>query len=175
MSAISTKRLFNKILKLVYIFFQIERVVQGKYAYYENEYFLKQLRSQRDTDSDPQTLHIMRECAIHMPISIGMEKNSPMKVDFDKLLRRIIESGLGSKWLSDALHSFESSVESEPQEALMELRKLYGAFVALGCGYAMALLAGLAEIIYWMCVVVKSPQYDKYDLQKLYGDKKRDK
>lgn len=109
----------------------------------------------------------MKECAVNMPISIGLEKNSPLKPRFDKFLRRIIEAGLVSKWLSEAVRNFESNVE-ESQEALMDLKKMYGAFVALGLGYFIAIVALFGEIIYWKCVVVKSPLYDEYALYKLY-------
>lgn len=125
------------------------------------------MRAKRDTNSDPHPLHIMKECAVNMPISIGLEKNSPLKPRFDKLLRRLIEAGLVSKWLSEALRNYESSVD-EPEEALMDLKKMYGAFVALGIGYFISVIALCGEIIYWKCIVVKSPLYDEYALYKLY-------
>lgn len=152
---------------LFYYFFQINLVAEGKYAYYENEFTLREMRSKRNTYSDPHPLHIMKECAVNMPISIGLEKNSPLKPKLDKLLRRIIEAGLVSKWLSEAVRNIESSVD-EPQEALMDLKKMYGAFVALGIGYFISIVALVGEIIYWKCVVVKSPLYDEYALYKLY-------
>lgn len=125
------------------------------------------MRSKRDTNSDPHPLHIMKECAVNMPISIGLEKNSPLKPRFDKLLRRLIEAGLVSKWLSEAVRNYESNVD-EPEEALMDLKKMYGAFVALGIGYFISVMALVGEVIYWKCVVVKSPLYDEYALYKLY-------
>lgn len=125
-------------------------------------------RRGRQSDTDLETLHIMHECVIHMPISLGMEKNSPMKPRVDAMLRRIIESGLSVKWLADAKRSYDSNAETEPQEALMELKKLYGALVALGIGYGVAVLALLIELLYWKCVVLKSPQYDKFAVHQLY-------
>lgn len=125
------------------------------------------MRSKRDTSSDPHPLHIMKECAVNMPISIGFEKNSPLKPRFDRLLRRLIEAGLVSKWLSEAVRNYESN-EAESEEALMDLKKMYGAFVALGIGYFISVVALFAEFIYWKCVVVKSPLYDEYALYKLY-------
>lgn len=110
----------------------------------------------------------MKECAVHMPISIGLEKNSPIKPRVNTLLRRAIEGGLVSKWLSDAIRSFESSIESEPKEALMDLKKMYGAFVALAIGYLLSLVALLCENLYWKFVVLKNPRYDKYDLRQFY-------
>lgn len=127
------------------------------------------MRSKRDSEADQQTLHIMRDCAIHMPISIGLEKNSPIKGRVDTLLRRIVESGLTEKWLRDAKQSYESSIEPDPQEALMELRKFYGAIVALGIGYVIALITLIGEVIYWNCIVVKHPMYDKYLPHKFYS------
>lgn len=110
----------------------------------------------------------MKECAIHMPISIGLEKNSPIIPRVNSLLRRAIEGGLVSKWLSDAIRNFESSIESEPKEALMDLKKMYGAFVALAIGYTCSLIALFGEKLYWEFVVLKNPYYDKYALRQFY-------
>lgn len=115
-----------------------------------------------------KSLHIMKECAINLPISLGLERNSPLKPRFDQLLRQIMESGLIGKWLRDSVQSFESSVESPPQEALMDLKKMYGVFVALAIGFSLAILVLIAELLYWNFVTKKSPLYDKYALVKLY-------
>lgn len=120
-------------------------------------------------DSNKQKyLHIMQECVISMPISIGLAKNSPLKPRFNLLLRKIIEAGLISKWLSDSIQKFKSSTETPPKEALMDLRKLYGALIALAIGFTIALLVLIAENLYWTFVTKKSPLYDKYALMKLY-------
>lgn len=105
----------------------------------------------------------MEECVLNMPISLGLEKNSPLKQIVDKYIRRAIESGLTTKWLSDAVREFQSSIEVPPQEALMDLKKFYGALVALGLGYLFGMLALIAELLYWRCVVEKNPLYDKYN------------
>lgn len=104
----------------------------------------------------------MEQCAINIPISIGLEKNSPLKEQIDKNIQSLIEGGLIKKWLMSATKSFESSIEAPPTEALMDLKKFYGALVALGCGYVLALAAFAAEKAYWRFVVEKHPNYDKY-------------
>lgn len=109
-----------------------------------------------------QKLHIMDECAVNIPISLGLEKNSPLKEQMDKHIRRLIESGLIQKWLIQAVKRFESSVEPPPPEAVMNLKKFYGALVALGCGYALAFAAFVMEKTYWHVVVERHPHYDKY-------------
>lgn len=139
----------------------IERVLEGKYAYYENTHFLRDLRS--DRDSNQQTLHIMHECAINMPISLGIQKNSPLKPQTDKYVRRLIESGLVQKWLSDAIEESARNDKSEmPPEAVFDLKKMLGGFVALGIGYMVGLLVLSCEMIYFRCVVAKRSDFDKY-------------
>lgn len=139
----------------------IERVLAGKYAYYENTHFLKDVRS--DRDSDQETLHIMKDCAIQMPISLGIQKNSPLKPQTDKYLRRLIEAGLVQKWLGDATEDSARNDKSEmPPEAVFDLKKMLGGFVFLGCGYLVGVVVLMAEQIYFKCVVAKRPGFDRY-------------
>lgn len=84
-----------------------------------------------------------------MPMSVGLNKNSPLKPSLDKFVRRAIEGGLVQRWLTNAVKSFESSIEPPPQEALMDLKKFYGALVALGCGCVLAIVAFTVEKTYW--------------------------
>lgn len=105
---------------------------------------------------------------MNIPISVGLDKNSPFKERIDKLIRRLIEGGFIQKWLMQAIKRFESSVEPPPPEALMDLRKFYGALVALGCGYFLALLAFITEKAYWRFVVERHPHYDKYYRQIIF-------
>lgn len=87
------------------------KVANGNYAFYENEHFLKEVRSKVKSSQKSLSLHVMKECAIKMPISIGLAKNSPLKDQVDKYTRRMIESGLIQKWLSDVTMQFEASEE----------------------------------------------------------------
>lgn len=148
----------------------MKRIIDGKFAYYENEHFLREMRysHDKDTSNTQKFLHIMKECVINMPISIGLEKNSPLRPRFDQLLRRVIESGLIGKWLKDSVQQFESSIEEPPQEALMDLKKLYGALIALAIGCSVGIIALLIEMVYWKYITKKNPLYDKYTLANLY-------
>jgi hypothetical protein len=111
-----------------------------------------------------------------MPVSIGLQKNSPLKPHMDRFLRHIIEAGLVKKWLKDVMLSIMSMDNAPEQEdgnkPLMNLHKLYGAFVALGMGYLISICTLIGEKIHWECVVKKSTMYDKYAVDIYYDYKK---
>lgn len=71
----------------------IDRVANGTFGYYENAYLLQHVRGKRIFEEENKSkdtgsmlkynLHIMDECVIHMPIALGLEKNSPLKPHVD--------------------------------------------------------------------------------------------
>ncbi|KAK0174937.1 hypothetical protein PV327_010640 [Microctonus hyperodae] len=122
-----------------------------------------------------KNLHIMKECVILMPISIGMNRNSPLKPQVDQLVRNVVESGLVEKWLSDVMEwskIAEIRYESDAPKALVDLYKLYGALIALGIGYLLGFISLIAENLYWKYVVMKNPAYDKYQMDTYYATNK---
>lgn len=158
----------------------IERVANGEFAYYENIYYLKaasvdrQMRIQNmenNNDSvqgDNKDLHIMSNCVINMPISLGLQKNSPIKPKVDVFIRRVIEGGFVKKWLDDVMQpTLNSEIYSDSQQstALMNLEKLYCGFVALFIGYFVSFIALAMELGYWHFIVMKHPNFDKYSKQ----------
>lgn len=169
------------------------KIAQGVYAYYENEYFLKYLSVKRkNSDSkmniqsqdnstnatvqaaseSERNLHIMADCVVNIPISLGFHKNSPLKPLADVYMRRTVEVGLVVKWMNDVMHPIRTldSVDNEIK-ALMNLKKLYGAFIALAIGYFLSLVCLIGELIYWNCIVKRDPRFDKYAMD-LYYEKK---
>ncbi|KAG6463923.1 hypothetical protein O3G_MSEX014160 [Manduca sexta] len=169
------------------------RVAQGVYAYYDNSNFLKYISVKRKSgltmESDNATtngslvppkpheerdLHIMSDCVVNIPISIGFHKNSPFKPLADIYIRRIVEVGLVEKWLNDAMEPIRAlEVNDEEIKALMNLKKLYGAFVALAIGYFLSGICFLLEIIHWNCMVKKDPMFDKYAIDVYYRNKNK--
>lgn len=110
-----------------------------------------------------------------MPISLGLQKNSPIKPAVDRFLRRVIEAGLVKKWLNDVILdtiALEVLQEKEETKALMDLKKLYGAFVVLFAGYILSILVLLFELCYWYGVVKKDPMFDEYSLNCYYAHQK---
>lgn len=75
----------------------IDRVANGTFCYYENSYLLQHASGKRifEKQNEKNTsgkgtessikynLHIMEECVVHMPIALGLEKNSPLKPHVD--------------------------------------------------------------------------------------------
>ncbi|XP_076661207.1 ionotropic receptor 68a isoform X2 [Halictus rubicundus] len=163
----------------------IERVANGSFCYYENSYFLRNARVKKQiyekeqlkegiskTMTSKHNLHIMEECAVNMPIALGMEKNSPLKPRVNTLIRRIIETGLVEKWLSDVMEwskITEIRQETESEKAVVNLHKLQGAFIAITVGYFLAFMVLIGEILYWKHVTLKDPKFDKYHLDKFYN------
>lgn len=170
------------------------KIAQGVYAYYENEYFLKYLSVKRkNSDSkmniqsqdnstnatvqaaseSERNLHIMADCVVNIPISLGFHKNSPLKPLADVYMRRTVEVGLVVKWMNDVMHPIRTldSVDNEIK-ALMNLKKLYGAFIALAIGYFLSLVCLIGELIYWNCIVKRDPRFDKYAMDLYYEKKK---
>ncbi|RZC40131.1 glutamate receptor ionotropic, delta-2, partial [Asbolus verrucosus] len=163
----------------------VDRVAQGVFAFYENSYFLKealvkrQLRFQtarsnltsnrtqemRDIAKEDRTLHIMTDCVIKMPISIGLQKNSPIKPRVDKYIRRVLEAGLIKKWLDDVMSPIlnaEIQTTHEGTKAIMNMKKFFGALVTLFIGYFVAIVVLMIEITYFNYFVKKNPSYNKY-------------
>ncbi|KAG5679632.1 hypothetical protein PVAND_009190 [Polypedilum vanderplanki] len=165
----SSDRVTEKIIKkLQEVDFEedgIARVEKGEFAYFESSVELKRLRfeyEKKQSNKLLQSLHIMEECVINMPISIGLDKNSPLKKKMDQLIRYAMEGGLIIKWFKDAIKNFESSIEESPAEALMDLKKFYAALVVLFTGYLISLITFIMEIVYWKYFIQRHPQFDKY-------------
>ncbi|EDW72727.2 uncharacterized protein Dwil_GK17029 [Drosophila willistoni] len=167
----------------------IARIAKGQCAYYDNEFYLRYLRSTDDSVSDAAdaatttngvgsgsaALHIMHECVIQMPVVIALEKNSAIKEHVDTYIKYLAESGLIAKWLRDAIQRLPAEEEA-PQEALMNLRKFWSSFVALIIGYLIAICAILAENWHFRHYIMKHPMYDTYcpslyyNFKRLYPD-----
>lgn len=78
----------------------VARVANGTFGYYENIQTLHEARAKRqllevmqkkksthdEKVADDRNLHIMTECVIYMPISIGMDRNSPLKSQVDEIV-----------------------------------------------------------------------------------------
>nr|QPZ88975.1 ionotropic receptor 11 [Diaphorina citri] len=166
----------------------VKQISNGNLAFYENIYYLKYIsmkystksnNDSRDTliNSTMQTsmssLHIMSSCIINMPISLGLQKNSPLKPRVDTFMQRVIEAGLVKKWLNDVMLDItvtetEALSGNEEVKALMDLKKLYGGIVVLIVGSGLSILILLGELIHWYLVTKRSPHYDQYNVVKYY-------
>lgn len=168
-----------------------EKIAKGVFAYYDCSDFLKYLSvkrkidmklnnsSTRDVDEfnakkGERNLHIMSDCVVNIPISIGFHKNTPLKPLADVYIRRIIEVGLVEKWLNDAMYKIRAMDTTEQEvKALINLKKLYCAFVALAIGYLLSFLCLLGEYIHWNFIVKRDPSFDKYAVDIYYLNKNK--
>ncbi|XP_046382294.1 glutamate receptor ionotropic, kainate glr-3 [Ischnura elegans] len=132
------------------------RVARGRYAFYENKYWLRAARasyqlSSSSGDAGGYGLHVMRDCALSLPVALGLAPGSPLKGRVDRLLRRMAEAGLVARWTALAMRSTACAerrsmlASTSNQGALVDLKRLFGAVVALASGLALAAVALAAE------------------------------
>nr|UEN71282.1 ionotropic receptor 21a [Gregopimpla kuwanae] len=170
----------------------IARVANGSFCYYENIYILRQARAIRrqlefnqmriaerhnEIFKVDRDLHVMQDCLIDMPIAIGMDKNSPLKPQVDRTIRRVVEAGFVAKWLSDVTEwtkIVELRFRMPPEQTLVNLHKLHGALVALAIGYFCSFVALAAEKLHWKYIVERNPLYDKYQMDIFYAKAQMD-
>lgn len=109
-----------------------------------------------------------------MPVSIGLQKNSPIKPRVDKLIRKVLEAGLINKWLNDVMRKILTEgiqKKTEGQKALMNLNKMYGALVVLAIGYFLGFVALVGELYYYQRIEATKPGFNRYS-KMVYAFKK---
>ncbi|CAH2244222.1 jg20167 [Pararge aegeria aegeria] len=166
-------------------------IAKGIFAYYDSSNFLKYLSVKRkssytsmefenstangtEVSKADRDLHIMSDCVVNVPISIGFHKNSPLKPLADVYIRRIVEVGLVEKWLNDAMYRIRTmDTSNEEVKALINLKKLYCAFIALAIGYTLSVICLVGEFVHWHFVVKKDPNFDKYAMDVYYTNKNK--
>lgn len=87
-------------------------------------------------------------------------------------LNYILITGLITKWLKDSIAELPAE-ERTPQEAVMDLSKIWSSFVALGIGYLLGLFAIAGEWLHYEYVVRKHPLYDVYNKNLYYNFKRK--
>lgn len=82
----------------------------------------------------------------------------------DKIIRKVLEAGLIKKWLDDVMASIlNAEVQTDTEnKAIMNMKKFFGALVALFIGYFVSVVCLIVEILYFHYYVEKHPNYNKY-------------
>ncbi|XP_075153952.1 ionotropic receptor 68a isoform X2 [Haematobia irritans] len=172
---------FDRILKelgtktdiLVDITGVTEKIAKGSYAYYDNQYFLQHLRLVSAVSNDEADIvHMMRDCVVRMPVALGLTRNSALKPHIDKYIQRLMEGGLLTKWLHDAVQYFPEEEQSSP-EAIIDLHKFWSSFVPLLFGYFCGCIALACEHYHYRKVVMRHPLFDKYNTRLYYNFKRK--
>lgn len=90
----------------------------------------------------------------------------------------MVEAGLVERWLSNVMawsRIKKLDDDTENAKAIVDMRKLHGAIVALIIGYCFGFVALLCELIHFKYVVKKNPDYDKYNLIEFYRNQSKKK
>ncbi|CAH1978707.1 unnamed protein product [Acanthoscelides obtectus] len=147
----------------------VDRVAAATFAFYENTYYLKEAAVKRQQKFYFQRSSLSSENTTNDDLqSIRLQKNSPLTPRFNKYIRRILEAGLITKWLDDAMQKvLNAEVHKEDKDiskALMNAKKFSGALVALAIGYCVSICTFIGEIVHFYYVVRRKPDFNKYQL-----------
>lgn len=74
------------------------------YSFMESRTFFEYMVGSRYTDSNGRkVLHIMKENYAHFSVGIVVPKYVPYLASFNKIIERIVDSGLYQKWEKDVI------------------------------------------------------------------------
>ncbi|KAK7084145.1 hypothetical protein SK128_027036 [Halocaridina rubra] len=78
-------------------------LLSGKGVFIESRKYLEYLIGTKFTEKGEPNMRIMKECYAPYSIAVALQKHSPLKRNFDKVIARIFESGLVRRWFLDTL------------------------------------------------------------------------
>nr|CAI5817890.1 unnamed protein product [Callosobruchus analis] len=146
----------------------VDRVADATFAFYENAWYLKEAAVKRQQKFYFKRSSLNQNTSSDGLDSISLQKNSPLTPRFNKYTNRILEAGLITKWLDDAMQKVLNAEvhkeDTESSKALMNAKKFSGALVALAIGYFVSTCTLIGEILYFNYVVKKKPDFNKYQL-----------
>lgn len=92
-------------------------------------------------------VHFLKECLYEYYSIMLLQKNSPLTPKVNRIIRALFESGIICKWRRQYAYDIP---QPEPEVKKLALNRMIGAFIILGAGLGIAVVAFLAEcIIYW--------------------------
>ncbi|XP_069943829.1 ionotropic receptor 21a [Cherax quadricarinatus] len=141
---------------------------KSRAAYLHNRQFLEFVITTQFTKQGVTSMRIMKECFAPYSIAMALQRHSPLKTNFDRVIRWMLESGLVRRWFLQSLrlsrtiqdkkasNEGDSSKSSEPLDAEevastsgviqpLGIQHMQGLFFILIIGYLCSLLVFLLE------------------------------
>ncbi|CAL4066314.1 unnamed protein product, partial [Meganyctiphanes norvegica] len=92
------------------------RVLAGDSFYLHNRQFLEYIITTEFTNGGSTSMRIMKECFAPYNIAMALQRNSPLKRKFDKVILWMIESGLVRRWFLESLRADKQVKQQEKKE-----------------------------------------------------------
>ncbi|XP_064101109.1 ionotropic receptor 21a-like [Macrobrachium nipponense] len=141
-------------------------VLAGRGVMINGRRYLEFTRDKLATPQGRPRARIIKECFAPVSIGLAYQTNSPLKAKFDRVLERIVETGLVRRWFLESLRRFQKfkresralgvtqdgtdAHEEEGEHATgvipLSIDHMQGLFAILGFGYLIALIFFLLEL-----------------------------
>ncbi|XP_076363785.1 putative glutamate receptor isoform X1 [Tachypleus tridentatus] len=123
----------------------IERVLKSPYVFIHGRVVLSAHAAMLGRDR----FHVSTDCFFSDTFAFPLQDGSPLKTEFDKVIRRIWEAGLVVQWEKEQLRKYENRdlITTENPADAFTLVDIQGAFILYGIGNAIALVALVVESI----------------------------
>ncbi|XP_013778893.2 probable glutamate receptor isoform X2 [Limulus polyphemus] len=123
----------------------IERALKSPYAFIHGRVVLSAHAAMLGRDR----FHVSTDCFFSDTFAFPLQDGSPLKAEFDKVIRRIWEAGLVVQWEKEQLRRYDNRdlITTEDPTDAFTLVDIQGAFILFGMGNAMALIAFVVENI----------------------------
>ncbi|KAK7084147.1 hypothetical protein SK128_027038 [Halocaridina rubra] len=89
------------------------KVLKGRAVYLHNRQFLEFLIATQFTNKGTSSMRIMKECFSPYNIAMALQRHSPVKKNFDKVISWMLESGLVRRWFLESLRQSRKSKETK--------------------------------------------------------------
>lgn len=133
-----------------------DQVDSGKFTAIQNKHQIEFLVSGKYKRGASSSLRLVEECFLSYNIAITTQKYAPMLENFNKLLSRIIDSGLIKRWQNEVLESYrvQNKREKVPDKTEelsgpqpLSIEHIQGLFMIYLLGIILSLLVLAAELI----------------------------
>ncbi|XP_076353788.1 glutamate receptor ionotropic, delta-1-like [Tachypleus tridentatus] len=124
------------------------RALKSNYAYISAYHWTQFLT----INMGEERFHFAKDSLETAALAIPLQKGCPYKKSFNKLIVRIIESGLIQKWTEEVKENLRRNVTihtSDDTVRSLELDDLLSAFYCLIIGHSLSIVLLGAELVYW--------------------------
>ncbi|XP_047481505.1 uncharacterized protein LOC125033955 [Penaeus chinensis] len=132
------------------------QVKLGRTAMIAGRKSLEYLISTQFSSSGEPTMRVMKECFAPYSVGVTLQRHTPLKRNINLALERMVESGLVTRWFSEALsrHRRSTEVDTDQTDAdernhvtPLNIHHMQGVFLILIFGYVASTVVFVIEVL----------------------------